>query len=95
MIGMAIVCGVLWWVIMRVVPFFYLSLFLAAGAGYAIGEVVSLSVNRKRGIRLAIVAGIGVIISYLVTIILPGGFFFALDLLALALGIFIAVTRLR
>ena len=94
MIGMAIACGVIWWVIMRMVPFFYLSLFLAAGVGYAIGEVVSLSVNRKRGIGLAIVAGFGVIISYLVTIILPGGSFFALDLLALALGIFIAVTRL-
>ncbi|MFC1954940.1 hypothetical protein ACFLWZ_00095 [Chloroflexota bacterium] len=94
MIGMAIVCGTIWWVIMRAVPFFYLSLFLAAGVGYAIGEVVSRSVNRKRSIGLAIVAGFGVIISYLVTIILSGGSFFALDLLALALGIFIAVTRL-
>ncbi len=95
MIGMAIVGGVIWWVIMSVVPFLYLSLFLAAGVGYAIGEVVSRSVNRKRGTGLAIVAGFGVVISYLVTIILSGGFFFALDLLALALGIFIAVTRLR
>ena len=94
MIGIAIVCGVIWWVIIRMLPFFYLSLLLAGGAGYAIGEVISLSANRKRGIGLAIVAGFGVIISYLVTIILSGGSFFALDLLALALGIFIAVTRL-
>jgi len=99
-LGMAIVCGIVWGVIGRVVPFFYVNLLLAPGAGYAIGEVVSLSVNRKRGTRLAIVGGIAVAISYVVSILLlPFGFhlslFHILDLLALALGIFIAVTRLR
>ena len=76
---------------------------LAAGAGYAIGEGISLSVNRKRGTRLALVAGIGVVISYLVSIFSPWGFPFVLisiprlvvDLIALALGIYLAVTRLR
>ena len=60
------------------------------------GEVVSLFVNRKRGTRLAIVGGIAVVVSYLVSILVPWGFSFVLfDLLALALGIFVAVTRLR
>lgn len=95
-LGMAIVCGIVWGVVGRWVPFFYLNLLLAPGAGYAIGEVVSLSVNRKRGIGLAVVGGIAVAISYLVSILFPWGFSFALlDLLALALGIFVAITRLR
>jgi len=98
-LGMAIVCGVVWGVVRGFVPFFYLNLLLAPGAGYAIGEVVSISVNRKRGKGLAMVAGIAVAISYLVSLLLPWGLIFGLfhiiDLLALALGIFVAVTRLR
>ena len=108
-LGMAIVCGIAWGLIGLIVPFFYLNLLIAAGVGYAIGEVVSLSVNRKRGARLAIVAGIAVVISYLVSLwlisfvlgvpflwVLPFGLFNILyHLLALGLGIFVAVTRLR
>lgn len=102
-LGMAIVCGVVWGLIGSFVPFFFLNLLLAAGAGYAIGEVVSLSVNRKRGTGLATIAGIAVAISYLVSLFLPfapWGFTFSLfhilfGLLALALGIYVAVTRLR
>jgi Mg/Co/Ni transporter MgtE len=99
-LGMAIVCGVVWGLIGSFVPFFFLNLLLAAGAGYAIGEVVSLSVNRKRGTGLATIAGIAVAISYLVSLLLPWGLpfglsFHFLDLLALALGIYIAVSRLR
>ena len=92
-LGMAIVCGVVWGVVRGFVPFFYLNLLLAPGAGYAIGEVVGLSVNRKRGTGLATVAGIAVAISYLVSLLF--GLFHIIDLLALALGIFVAVTRLR
>jgi len=96
---MAIVCGVVWGVVGMFVPFFFINLLLGPGVGYAIGEVVSLSVNRKRGRGLATVAGIAVAISYLVSIFF-GGFPFGLfhivlGLAALALGIFVAVTRLR
>jgi len=78
------------------VRFFLLNLILAAGAGYVIGELVSLSVNRKRGRGLAVVAGIAVVISYLTSVLSPWGLGFRLfDLLALALGIFVAVSRLR
>ena len=87
---------------MGLVPFFFLNFLLAAGVGYAIGEVVSLSVNRKRGTGLAVIAGIGVAISYLVSLFSPWGLSFTpiglrffIGLLALALGIFVAVTRLR
>ncbi len=99
-LGMALVTGVLWGVINQFLPFFYLNLLLGAGVGYAIGEVVGLAVNRKRGWGLAAVAGTGVVISYLVSILLffglPFGLFHIIfDLISLAIGIFVAVTRLR
>ena len=99
-LGMAVVCGVIWGVVGGLVPFFFFNLLLGPGVGYAIGEVVSLSVNRKRGRGLATVAGFGVVVSYLVSIFLPWGlpvglFHIVLDLVAVALGIFVAVTRLR
>ena len=101
-LGIAIVCGLIWGVVAGRVPFLNLNLVLAPGAGYAIGEVVSLSVNRKRGTGLAVIAGIALAISYLVSILVPWGANFtlnplslAINLVALALGIFVAVTRLR
>ena len=102
-LGMAIACGLIWGVLSSLVNFLYLNLLLAAGAGYAIGEVVSLSVNRKRGTILVLIASLAVVVSYLVSIFSPWGSPFIqfdllrliLDLLAVALGIFIAVTRLR
>ncbi len=95
-LGMSIVCGLVWGTLEALLPFFLLNLLLAAGVGYVIGEVVSLSVNRKRATGLAIVAGLAVVMSYLVNILLPWGFGFRLfDLLALAVGIFVAITRLR
>ncbi len=99
-LGTAIVCGIVWATVDRFVPL-YVDLLLLPGIGYAIGEVVSLSVNRKRGRWLVIVAGIGVAISYLVIVLVPGGgrpiglFSTLLDLLAVAVGIYFAVTRLR
>jgi hypothetical protein len=103
---MAIACGAIWGLIEWAVRFVYLSLLLAPAVGYAIGEVISLSVNRKRGTPLAVVAGFAVTISYLFSNVrfFQGMILFSfsfslfhlvLSLLALALGIFIAVTRLR
>jgi len=103
-LGMALVTGVLWGLANAFIPFFYLNLLIGAGVGYVIGEVVGLAVNRKRGWGLAIVAGFGVIISYLVSIFplvgllfgLPSGMFHIIfDLLSVGIGIFVAVTRLR
>ncbi|GAI03335.1 unnamed protein product [marine sediment metagenome] len=103
---MAIACGAIWGLIEWAVRFLYLSLLLAPAVGYTIGEVISLSVNRKRGTTLAVVAGIAVAISFLISNIrlFQGMILFSfsfspfhlvLNLVALALGIFIAVTRLR
>ncbi len=94
-LGMAAVCGLIWGVLSSLLGFFFLNLLLAAGVGYAVGEVISLSVNRKRGTKLAIIAGLAVAISYLVSISLWGFGFQLFDLLAIAVGIFMAVNRLR
>ncbi len=68
--GMAFACGAAWWAAR---PVIYFNFLLAAGFGYAIGEVVGRSVNRKRGKGLAIIAGIAVGIAYLISVIRPGG----------------------
>jgi hypothetical protein len=101
-LGIAVVCGFIWAAIDAVLPFFYLNLLLAAAVGYAVGGVISLSVNRKRGMGLAVIAGTAVVISYLVSIFIPWGtgftynpLFLGINLVALALGILVAVTRLR
>jgi len=99
-LGMAIACGAAWGLIAWLVPMFFLNLLLAAAAGYAIGEVTSLAVNRKRGTGLAVVGGIAVAISYTVTLFFPGAlpigiFSIIYHIIAVGLGIFIAVTRLR
>jgi hypothetical protein len=77
-------------------PFFFINLFLAAGVGYAIGELISLSVNRRRGVGLQVVGGFCVGLSYFMAELSPWRDVFSLyDLLALALGIFVVVSRLR
>jgi len=100
---MALVGGIVWGIIISSLDLFYLNLILAVGVGYVIGEVVSLSVNRKRGTRLAIIAGLALPLSYLVSIMPPWGSFLnpfslaylILDLVSIAAGIFVAVSRLR
>jgi hypothetical protein len=103
-VGMAIAGGAAWgaieWAIGRAAPIFSLNLLLAPAVGYAIGEVTSLSVNRKRGTGLAVLGGTAVALSYAVTFFFPGVLPFGVfsvvyHIIAVALGIFIAVTRLR
>jgi len=94
-LGMAFGFGIAWGLIMFSVSFYYFNFLLAPGFGYAIGEVIGLSVNRKRGTGLAVIAGICLAISYLISIFLSLGLFHPFDLIALGLGIYVAITRLR
>jgi len=80
----------------------FLWLVIAAGIGYAIGEVVSLSANRKRGLGLQAIAGASMVVSYTVRSLLETpnlgfvhSFVNVYVLIGLALGIVIAVSRLR
>ena len=91
----AVVVGVIW----PFIPVYGIfSILIALAAGYVIGEVVSRSVNRKRGLALQVIAGGGAFICYLVRsiIVLPIYSFFSIyGLIALAAAIFMAVVRLR
>jgi len=80
--------------------FFYLI--IAIGIGYAIGEVVSLSANRKRGRGLQAIAGLSMVVSYVIRSLLDtplpnfmDSFLNVYGLIALVLGIIVAVSRLR
>ncbi len=85
------------------IPSLYINFLLAAGFGFAIGELISISVNRKRGRGLTIIAGTAVAVSYLISIFPPWGLHFAqfgimgliIDLLAVALGVYVAIIRVR
>ena len=102
-LGMAVVVGLIWGIIEGFLFSYFFGFFrliLAAGVGYAIGEVVSLSVNRKRGNWLVAVGSAAVVISYLVSIftfgVFPGSpLSIIFDLLAIGIGIYAAVNRLR
>jgi len=80
----------------------FLWLIIAVGIGYAIGEVVSLSVNRKRGLGLQAIVGISMVVSYTIRSLLETPHIGFLDsfvdvygLIALVLGIIVGVSRLR
>jgi hypothetical protein len=95
--------GAAWYFIEHYVPFGGWFLFLiAAGIGYAVGEITSRAVNRKRGRGLQLAAAGGVIASYVVrsVILQPNaGFIDAFvdlwGLLALLIGVVIAVGHFR
>jgi hypothetical protein len=72
------------------------NIILAAAFGYAIGEGISLSVNRKSGAGLMIVGALAFILSYVISVFtLWGRSFHAFDILALIIGVFVTVMRLR
>ena len=110
-LGLGLALGVAW-IFLRGFPFLggYLSFFIALGVGYVMGETVSLSVNRKRGRDLQVVAAVGVFLAYLVsrTAILAlfaapslavaglmRAFVDPFGLVAVAIGIYIAASRIR
>ena len=93
-IGVAAVGGIAWGFIYDLLSYFYLYLLLAAAVGYAIGELISLSVNRKRGPILQAIAGSSMVVSFAVGY--PFFDSFSLYFLfGLAIGLAIAIVRLR
>lgn len=96
-LGMALVSGGAWAFLFALVPFFYLYFILSAGAGYFTGEAISLATNHKRGPGLQGIAALSMALAYVVSSLFlntrpltdPFG------LIALGLGIFIAISRLR
>ena len=107
-LGVGALCGIIWGALENWLPL-NLSLLIAPAVGYAIGETVSLATNRKRGTGLIVVASMALVIGYIISLwfgsFLSGMPFLLvfrfnivrllIDLLALALGIYVTVTRLR
>lgn len=95
-IGIAICGGILWSVFIAVfgtIPF--LPALAAVGLGYGAGELLSLSVNRKRSNGLAWIAGSSVGVAFLITWWIIGPFFGPFGLLMIIAGVFVAVQRVR
>ena len=64
-LSLGYIWGVLFWALLKI-PL--ISILSPLGIGYAIGELVSITVKRKRGPRLAYIVGLGIVISYVWTI---------------------------
>jgi hypothetical protein len=95
-LGLAIVCGLIWGFLRVIIPFFFLELLIGGAIGYGIAEGLGLSVNRKRGTGLAVVGGLAVVFSYLIsTFTFWSWHFNIIDIIAMIIGVIVAVTRLR
>ncbi len=95
-LGIALACGIAWGFLQRLLFSGFFSLLIAAAAGFVIGEVISLSVNRKSGTGLAVIGSVSVILCYAIGSLTFWGWHFQLfDILSLAVGIFVSITRLR
>lgn len=68
---------------------------LAIAFGYGVGELISLAVNRKRSILLAMIAAFVIVLTYLISRPFSPYGFGALDVLFVAVGVFLAWQRLR
>jgi hypothetical protein len=95
--AIAIGGGLLWILLVKTVfgriP--YLPSLLAIVVGYAAGELVSRSVNRKRGLGLTWIAGGSVVVAFLISWFFLRFSFDIFGLLFIILGVFIAVQRVR
>jgi len=95
-VGLAIACGLLWGFIRTLSFSGYFNFLIGAALGYAIGEVISLSVNRKAGIGLAVIGGAAVVAAYLISnFSFWGQHFRFFDIIAVVVGIIVCVARLR
>ena len=95
-VGIGVVLGLLFsffsFVLFRI-PF--LPWFALIGIGYAVGEGISLSVNRKRGRVLGVIAAFAVMISFGTIVLFSYVGQDLFGLMALAFAVYIAVKRVR
>jgi hypothetical protein len=98
-LGAAAGLGFAWLFIKLVMPFAgILNLLLAAGAGYAVGQAVSLAARRRRSLGLKIMAGLGAALAFFIgnQLDLAVGPVFGISLFGLAalgLVIYLAVSQ--
>jgi hypothetical protein len=95
-IGIAIGGGLLWGLfnfIFGGIPF--VSSFAALAMGYGAGELVSVSVNRKRGTGLAWIAGVSVVVAYLISVPANLGAWNPFGLILVGIAVYMAVSRVK
>jgi hypothetical protein len=95
-IGIAIGGGLLWGLfnfIFGGIPF--VSSFAALAMGYGAGELVSASVNRKRGTGLAWIAGVSVVVAYLISVPANLGAWNPFGLILVGIAVYMAVSRVK
>ncbi len=93
-LGVGAAAGIAWAMIFDLFRYLPFYLLLAAAVGYAIGELVSLSVNRKRGPILQAIAGGSMVVSFAIGYPFLDSFNLYY-VIGLALGVAIAIVRLR
>ena len=71
----------------------FLDTIAIVGLGFVVGEVVSLSVNRKRGSTLKLIAAGGTVLAYVLIASLGGPYLNLFHLVAGGIGIYSAVSR--
>ena len=92
--GVGILGGLLWGLFLNLgIPF--LPWLLTGAIGYAMGEVVSLASNRKRGQGLVAIAVGGVTLALVVMVSVVGVFNVVFLLIFAALAYYMAVMRVR
>ncbi|MBI4330623.1 MAG: hypothetical protein HY673_05030 [Chloroflexi bacterium] len=106
-IGTGVAVGLLWYLAIAVVPFAGIfNILLAGAAGYVVGVVIGLAVNKKRGWGLAVTGAAGFLLSYVLFMSLRGfglaslPFFFTsfsgiYQILAILAGVFMAGSQLK
>lgn len=95
-IVLAVATGIVWRFI-RILPFAdFFNFLIGAAVGLGIGEGISLATNRKAGIGLSVIAGAAVVASYLISVFIFGGqTIYIYDIIAVIIGIFVSISRLR
>ena len=95
-VAIALVGGIIWGVVeaqLRGIPF--LPWLIAIGVGYGAGELIGLSVNRKRGAPLTWIAAGSVGVAGIIHLLLLGPFALLSQVLMIAVAMFIAWSRMR
>ena len=99
-VGVAVVIaiggGVLW-AILNIILFGipFVPGLIGIGVGYGAGELISLSVNRKRSMGLAWLAGGSVVVAFLISWLASPFGFSIWGLLFIIIGVALAVQRVR